>query len=344
MHELVGSLRSLVERTLRPLVADAPALALLDFPAYANVGDSAIWLGALEALAAIGAGPIRYSCDVGTYRRDHLERRLGHGVILLSGGGNLGDSWPRFQRLREDVISSFHDHRIVQLPQSIHFGDHAALERARRVFDAHPDLTLLVRDVRSLEIAREAFRARSELCPDLAFALGMLGRATRPVRDIAWLARTDHESTRPSVSDVSAPVPFDWSPEPRSGLIRLTDAARHVIGRRPSLAGVLRRPLSAAYPYLARQRLERGRRLLSECRVVVTDRLHGHVLALLLEIPHVLLPEASGKLRAFYETWTAESNLVHWSDSPDEAFARARTLVEEQRAGVSAAVPRAAAT
>jgi exopolysaccharide biosynthesis predicted pyruvyltransferase EpsI len=41
--------------------------------------------------------------------------------------------------------------------------------------------------------------------------------------------------------------------------------------------------------------------------VVVTNRLHGHILCTLLDIPHVFLPNSYYKNQAFYEMWTANS-------------------------------------
>ncbi|HUF30566.1 MAG TPA: hypothetical protein VMM77_07850, partial [Gemmatimonadaceae bacterium] len=47
---LLSSLRNSLADVVQPLVAGAPSIALLDFPAYSNVGDSAIWLGCLRLL------------------------------------------------------------------------------------------------------------------------------------------------------------------------------------------------------------------------------------------------------------------------------------------------------
>ncbi|MET0884047.1 MAG: exopolysaccharide biosynthesis protein, partial [Acidimicrobiales bacterium] len=59
-------------------------------------------------------------------------------------------------------------------------------------------------------------------------------------------------------------------------------------------------------------------------RVVRTDRLHAHLLSLLQGIPHVLEDNATGKVRAYYDTWTNECSLTNWADTPLEAAERAR--------------------
>ena len=44
------SMRLRLEESLRPLLPPGGPVALLDFPVYPNVGDSAIWLGAVATL------------------------------------------------------------------------------------------------------------------------------------------------------------------------------------------------------------------------------------------------------------------------------------------------------
>jgi pyruvyl transferase EpsO len=324
---LVASLGARVRETLGTVVPRGTPCAVLDFPNYPNVGDSAIWLGGLACLRSIGAR-IVYTADLATYSPAQLAARLARGVILLSGGGNFGDLWPHHQRFRERVVADFPDRTIIQLPQSLHFRTAEAVARAREALDRHPDLTLLVRDTRSLELARATFRAPSLLCPDLAFALGALPRSAPGVVDILWLSRTDAESATPARAAADVEV-VDWIERrvfPLSAFHRL--AARH-----PGLGRRLQPMLSLTRARLARTRLDRGRAVLSHGRVVITDRLHGHVLSLLLGLPHVLLDDRHGKLRAFHDTWTRASGLATWADSADAALGTARALVGSRPPG-----------
>lgn len=66
---------------------------------------------------------------------------------------------------------------------------------------------------------------------------------------------------------------------------------------------------------------------------MITDRLHGHILCLLLGLPHVLLDNTYGKLKDFYDTWTKGCALAIWANSPGEALERARPLLHEGRLG-----------
>ena len=71
----------------------------------------------------------------------------------------------------------------------------------------------------------------------------------------------------------------------------------------------------------SRIRVERGLRLLARGETVVTDRLHGHILALLLGIPHVVMDNDYGKVGAYIAAWTQASPLVRQARSPLEVAA-----------------------
>jgi pyruvyl transferase EpsO len=75
---------------------------------------------------------------------------------------------------------------------------------------------------------------------------------------------------------------------------------------------------------MAQGNLRAGVRILESGRVVITNRLHGHILSLLLGIPHVLLDTEQGKLSSFFDTWTRDSRLTSWAGSPAKAVDAAK--------------------
>jgi pyruvyl transferase EpsO len=331
--ELLSSLATKIEQVVTPLVpADRP-VALLDFPTSPNVGDSAIWLGTMSYLERRGIRPV-YMSSYHTFSASALERRIGNGTILLTGGGNFGDLYPPHQVLREEVVQRFPRHRIVQLPQTVYFQSHDALERARRVFDSHPDVTLLVRDRASLERARAHFRAPSHLCPDMALVLGPQARPKRRADHVVWLSRADKETPPPPHAEPPTGVhAIDWLNDDRTVLWRLHRRIGRVMRGRPGLRELLQGPLSRTYAPLARERLERGHRMLGAGQVVITNRLHAHILCLLLGTPHVLLDNSYGKVRDFYDTWTHVSPLVEWGANEPQAISRALEMLAKLMTG-----------
>jgi pyruvyl transferase EpsO len=300
-----AALRGTARATLGPIVAAAAGrpIALVDFPAYPNVGDSAIWAGTRRGLAALGREHLAYTCDLRTYDRATLARRVGDGTIFLLGGGNFGDLYPQHQLVREAIVRDFPRNRVVQLPQTIRYRSNDALAASRRVFAAHPDFVLLVRDEPSRRIAEWGLGIAATPCPDLALLLEPGPTEPAPEGPVLWLSRGDGARHHEPKADPSAGIVVeDWPVEVASAPKRWMRLLTKL--HRAGMRGPVRAALSRCYDPLARRRLELGLARLRRSSVLVTDRLHGHVLALLLGIPHVLLDDRTGKVRAFHDAWT----------------------------------------
>lgn len=296
-------------------------VALLDFPNHNNVGDNAIWLGEKAALKKIGVD-IKYQCDLYSYSEKTLRKRLGDdGIVLLHGGGNLGSVWPEHQMFRERIIQSLSDRQIIQLPQSVHFDDNAHKMRFKEIAKAHKSLLILVRDHESLEILRDP-GLNVELCPDMALALGPVNRSIVPVVDVVWLARTDHESAGHSDEKIAASMEkVDWLyGEPgkfySKSVMRVTVRIRRLVQKSFQKSGFLRDHVgginSAFFDALAWSRFNRGIRILSRGKVVITDRLHGHILSTLLGKPQILLDNHYRKIGNYLDAFFLKRDAVFY--------------------------------
>jgi pyruvyl transferase EpsO len=147
--------------------------------------------------------------------------------------------------------------------------------------------------------------------------------------DVLWLRRTDLEAVpdNDGRQAVAGTVVTDWL-DPRPPVVRMMrEAVQPLLLQHPRALRTLRRYSEATFDYQARTRMNFGCRLLGRGKVVITDRLHGHILSLLLGIPHVLLDNSYGKLRHFHETWTCSMPQVRWVESSAEARAVAEQLL-----------------
>lgn len=323
---LIAGLEDRIETMLGQVLPDLSSFALVDFPKHDNVGDSAIWLGEVAYLAARGVRP-SYVCTFGDYVAEELRRAVPEGPILIHGGGNFGDIWPAHQAFRETLLAQFPDRQIIQLPQSLHFGSEEALKRTAAAIERHGKFHLFVRDRRSYEIAVNAFDCPVELCPDSALYLGPLARPVKPSTDLFCLMRTDRERNEASAAAMDFPpeaVIGDW--------VRLRRHARTLnkvssMPLNPFLSAMGRK--YQFFNALANCQLRRGAQLLSSGRFVLTDRLHAHIIALLLQIPHVVLDNSYGKVSGFVEQWTSASKLVHVARDLPGAFAIYRAVKQD---------------
>jgi exopolysaccharide biosynthesis predicted pyruvyltransferase EpsI len=309
-------------------------VALVGFPNHPNVGDSAIWLGERAWLRLAGHRLV-YCADFISYSRRAMSRVLGRdGVILLHGGGNLGDLWPQHEALRQRVMREFPHWRIVQLPQTVHFRTTEGLDAARRVYESCSELVVIARDARSRRLLEERFHVRTDVAPDAALVLGPQSARTAARADVVWLLRTDVEATSrvpPPPGERSAAV--DWLDDGVGTLLgmpigRLRAHVR-TLGRRsrriPPATAAFQRALIPAFDMLARRRVAYGLDVLAQGRRVVSDRLHAHILALLLGIPHVVVDTGYGKISGFFDTWTSGCSITRCAREPAEV---ARLLEE----------------
>jgi exopolysaccharide biosynthesis predicted pyruvyltransferase EpsI len=325
-HEaLIARLRGLIDETLAPARAAARGrpFALLDYPDHSNVGDSAIWLGETawmrEALGAMPAYVCRQEADW-----QALDRLVPDGPIFLHGGGNFGDLWPQHQLFREEVLRRYPGRAVIQMPQSIHYRDDAVIERTAQSIAAHGAFTLLVRDHRSLALARERFDCTVALCPDMAFCIGPQKRPA-PQIPVLLLLRTDLERSTAALDAASLPLGWemdDWlvdEPGLYANALKATriDALKTLDPRQWSRPARETRYLET----LAQMRFDRGITMLSRARFVVTDRLHVHILSTLLGLPHVFLDNSYGKIRGLSDAFGTRWGEVENVSTLEEAMA-----------------------
>jgi pyruvyl transferase EpsO len=316
---LVAELREAVTSAFAAAIPQGP-VSLVDYPDHSNVGDSAIWLGEMAWLDDAGRTPV-YSAALNNFSAADLAKAAAEGPILIHGGGNFGTTWPRHEAFRLDLLRLFPGRPIVQLPQSIHYEDQHQTAAMAEAISRHGAFTLLVRDARSHNFARRHFDCDVRLCPDSALYLGRFRRSA-PKADVLALLRTDHESVADGTATPADIAETDWLHERRGErrIMQLRIKAKMLLtaGDRST---ALRR-----YRMLAGWRLRRGLTALSLGRVVVTDRLHAHILSLLLDIPHVVLDNFYGKIGDFAAQWTHRYRGFHRVASRAEAFELARRL------------------
>lgn len=265
----------------------------------------------------------RFADSVHNHSVERLRASETDGPILIHGGGNFGTIWPRHHRLRLSVLDNFKGRPVVQMPQSIHFVDEASADETARAIDRHGAFTLLVRDRKSLEFAKRRFNCATHLCPDMAFYIGPVARARAEV-DYLCLIRTDPESAGVLQwpAEAGSRRTVDWLEESRARLRlkRLQVHTTHWFGRESARH-------VAVFNAAAMARFRRGVALLSQGRVVITDRLHAHIVAVLLDIPNVVLDNSYGKLSSFMDAWTAGYANVRTADSAASAIREAQVFL-----------------
>lgn len=322
MHnDVMTELKASLQQIMQVLPAGEP-IVYLDIPIHDNAGDLLIHKGA-ETFFRYNNVNVLHQLSVHDLcrrkdRNDHSlvwKRTIGfldqvilekEPVIVLHGGGNVGDLYPEFQKFRERIIKRYPNTKIVILPQSVHFVDTEARQEAVDTFGGHDDLTLIVRDEASLEFVDECGLARVVL-PDMAHALwGQLPqlrskRSAQP--NTLRQRRRDLESRH-----VQPEAAFDWVDlkYPRERL--LFQAVRKLQGvDMPFWREEPRQTLWWAY---RDSLIRRAVRTFDRYERIDTDRLHGVILGALMA-REVRYGEGSyGKLGRYVSKWLQGSPLL----------------------------------
>ncbi len=202
---MIEHARTILKRTWQDLLQPGSRCALALYPDHWNAGDAAIWWATKRLLEDLDV-TVAYGCDPWSYDPRGLRAALPEGPILILGGGNFGDVYPREHALRMGILAYFPDRRIIQLPQSIMFRSPAAVAEMADLLSRQRDFTLLVRDAASLACALEHFPSVcTQLCPDTALALDLPPVAAPPKVPVLALWRSDAES-----QGTLPPLPAGW--------------------------------------------------------------------------------------------------------------------------------------
>lgn len=302
--EKVQQLRSIVIKALDAMIDGD--YWLMEVPYYTNVGDTLIWQGELDYLA-------RLPCKCkGMYSFSSLRSAdVPDGdLILLQGGGNLGDIYPEPNNYRKNVIAEHPHSRVIIFPQTV-FWQNETNYRADAEFFGRYDCTICVRDRQSLKRLSERFKNRLLLLPDMAFCidakrLECANKSQRPL----LLKRTDCElgggalladferSGRYDVSDWNTMAyPTCWQ--------RWERRFRRLVSFFPRGYDWYMQNLVRRY-YIAS-----GIGQISGRSEVCTTRLHACILSMLLNVDKIdVIDNSYGKNSSFYETWLKDCENV----------------------------------
>lgn len=289
---------------------------LLDTADFENKGDSAIAMGEIYFIARLGLDLVYY-CNTPTCTGKNLDKIVKMAksysprelVILLHGGGNI-NAYHRHDEIRFAVFEKLRGFKFFMFPQSILMTNatDSHFQRCVRNYCCNNNLTMILRDHQSYLTAKKYFNGTTRLllAPDMAFHIGPVMRFMSPVFDILWIKRSDNET--PGYGSVPQ--------HPQHLRLHVSDWIKF---NTPQAGCSLEKSLYSTVMGLFFT--QRG-------RVVVTDRLHGHIFATLLDIPHVLLDNKVKKLSSYHNSWTRGVENTRLANSPREAMSMALELLQ----------------
>lgn len=224
-------------------------------------------------------------------------------IIFIQGGGNFGNLYMYIEESRRFIVSHFHDNKIVSLPVTINYQDNKKgrreLRKSMRIFGAHKDFTIISRDKTSFEFAKKHFcKAKNILCPDMVFYL--------------WDKETNHSVKRTDIGICLRIDPEKLKTIDRAAILK---AVSDKTENWKIFDTQLFRPIRED---IRDYEITAIKREIADCKVVITDRLHGMVLSVITGTPCIVLPTQNDKTKDSYD-WISSLDYVRFIDEFDVA-------------------------
>lgn len=236
-----------------------------------------------------------------TYKR--IEAMLGpDDILFLQGGGNHGNMYSFHEMYRREIIRKFQKNRIVLFPQTYYFSDdddgRKQAEISKEIFSSHPDLVLAFRDEMSYSLAKNVYTENKVIfCPDMVLYLcGRFEKKNNPDTDIMILFRAGKEAK--------------FQPEEKKAVTqKLSEKYKLTHNDHTATEKV-----TAANRYsLLKSQVE----LYAGSDVVLTDKLHGAIFAIITGTPCVMLSTFNHKLREVYKIFE-KTDGYYFADTLEE--------------------------
>lgn len=270
-------------------------------PSYSNLGDVAIFVKSIDYLQKELNLPIKsilYSKQCVCKQNLKSLPVRNDDVIIIQGGGNMGDLYANEEFLRQNVVKWFPLNKIFSMSSSTCFSKkrkNYVLERAKKIYSNHQNLTLVARDKPTQQFYSLNFKCENLLCPDMVLS-------TKPQRKNEYIKnktvllclRKDIESN-------------------------ISDKIKDEIEKLLLLSGY-------SFEYwdtddLSGKNIENKVKKIDEVlnyingfQFVITDRYHGTILSYISKTPCIGLDNSYGKIKNGF-IWFNNCNYMFYADS-----------------------------
>lgn len=345
-HTCLRHTRNTITHAFKDLFVGKTYVALVGVPLHDNYGDTFIWDGEQRLSEHFGF-EISHICAQCQLRPSNIAgcnwtdlskviRKPSEWLIIYQGGGNWGTLWARTHQctlglLREYLAAGL---TVVSMPQSVFYDLNDTVEQVAFASEQtfwekeapqlpgkmimscrqHDSCDLLARYFPKLQVRR---------VPDIAFMIPPIYARGEPVIDIVFVVRRDKESVAGHEKNLKV---IDGAL--KGGNVTYEVHDWHQIGK---FLPIRAKGQISADPSLKTQG---GAEVLSRAKIVVTDRLHGSILSLLMGKYHVYVENTYRKLEETrtmalsHETCTAENLHGFKAKDMEEAVAMALNLLK----------------
>ncbi len=278
-------------------------IIIMGIPHHGNIGDNAIAIAEEEMIK-------KYFPDYKLYsmQEKYLDICVNKAkkfindedIILLHGGGNIGDTYERPEKGRREVIKLFPNNKIIIFPQTAYFSDtdegKKQLEISKEIYNAHKNLIIMAREEKSYEFMKEHFyNAKIYLTPDIVMTLNKSSNKNR--EGALLLFRTDKEKT---LED--------------QNIEKIKEIVKNAFGKYTISDMNLGSGIVNIGGKKREEVLNNKFEQFQSSEIVITDRLHGMIFAAITETPCVVFGNFNHKISESYK-WLKNLEYIQFCDN-----------------------------
>lgn len=287
---------------------------LFGFDNFANLGDQALWLS-LNLLIQELPKPIQAHGLLPNLEPPHTIH-FEKATLIFPGGGSLGNRYDSSRR-RVTLIEKIRPDSILQMPISTTFTEHNSdftKEHVAKVYASTKASKIFTRDLKSLEEASTELNISAQLARDLSSFLPQMADLKVGGQGLLLLLRTDQEAALKRTINESIGLVADWkninykytySLKFALLVYNLTNSSQRPYNLKWGDAIAMLRMQAART--ISEIHTARALAFLSLFDSIITDRLHGVLLAQKLELPICVIDNDHGKLSRYLHTWESHA-------------------------------------
>ena len=262
-------------------------IILMGTPHHANIGDLAIAYAEEKIIKQFFPNTKLYIMQ--EEKLDVCAKRVkkyitDDDIILLHGGGNIGDTYVTPEQGRREVISSYPNNKIIIFPQTAYFENEKELDISKKIYNAHNNLIIMAREKMSYDFMKKHFyNAKIYLTPDIVMSLKEISDIKRS--GALLMFRRDKEKTLGNEKTDS----IVYYIKEHFNTYKITDMniGTEVVN---NISEKMRKEI-----------LESKFKELQSAELVITDRLHGMVFSAITETPCVVFDSLTHKIVESYD-------------------------------------------
>ncbi len=203
-------------------------------------------------------------------------------LILIHGGGFLGSLWLEEEMMFRKVLINFPNNNIIVFPQTIYFEnvnvEDEIMKKSMEIYSSHKHLTICCREKYSYDFMKQYFKnVNTLLVPDMVLYLNNI-KCENKRNDVLFCLRKDKEKVIYNLDKIKVFLEEKYQ-------IFYTDT-------------VIKKKVNS---YNRKKVFLNKINEFSKYELVITDRLHGMIFALLAQTPCLVLENKSYKIKGVYE-------------------------------------------